>query len=349
MMEEAERRGDAASAASIRKNIESKRKDGIGSILNYIDKSLLPNCNQALLRADLVARIAPARAMLGETTAQPLQAEGMPDLRVTGVSSTFVPFEADEKGYCTGPFIDLTFNVTNLGGDFPRPVDLQTNRSLVHDAVEKMVYFTVVASFDFGSGGKGGEVIAVDRNKLGGTVLRSGAAVAVPLHLRVRDNQMAARVSTYVEGGAFLKVSNDQQKGPVYETDVDIPIWDAYAVSHEAFSSTDEAGKLTLATRATITNLGKSPTPGPVSGSFFIRYGEEGPLAGSWSGKTDGPVAGGASAQILKRQPASAPLKSEFIVQSSIGAYCPNGEPGDLSDGNRENNARVLLQGAGAQ
>jgi hypothetical protein len=240
---QAQAQGDTASIERSQKSIESYRTNGIGLALKYIDEELLVNCDRGQLRSDLLSRIEPARILLNES--EPVVAvEAMPELRITGISSNFIPIETDANGSCSGPYIDLNFTVVNSGGDFPRQSDLKTNRERVQDAPDKMRYFNIIADLDFGAAGKGGQhVIAADRSQLGGDVLKRGGALNLPYHLRVQDNQVRVTITAKIEGAVFLKVANDSYQSSVYETAIDIPIWDISPFSNATVIGETEKGQ----------------------------------------------------------------------------------------------------------
>jgi hypothetical protein len=275
-------------------------------------------------------------------------AQGLPDLKVTSVSGTFVAYEAGPEGSaaaCIGPFMDFTVVVTNLGSDFPAPADLKVNRSRMIDEPEAtMLYFNLHADMDFGAGpGSGGQhVIAIDKSKVPGGILKSGASLEVPLHLRIFDNQTSVRIDSWVIGGFMLKVANGKSRSESYNSGaIEIPIWDLYTVSSATLQGTTEKGENTIDTKTTIINRGKSPTPGPVVGSLAVEYEDKAPTV-PFNIKSPGPLGAGESTEIYVRTPAKGLLHKPFKVYSSLQAHCPNGEYGDLADGNRADNSRRL-------
>jgi hypothetical protein len=280
-----------------------------------------------------------------------LLAQQLPDLTVTSTTAKFVPYELQQNGLssCIGPFMDLTFVVTNRGADFPHPSDLQVNRSRMVDEPEAtMLYFNLYADMDFGAGpGSGGQhVIAVDKSKVTGGVLKSGAALEVPFRLQIRENQTSLRVSAKLIGGFMLKLANGKPQSEPYDSGaLEIPVWDIYAQSHTAVAGTMDDAKVTNAvlTKADITNRGKSETPGPVRGNFVIRFSDGTPSI-VWSGETKGPIAPGGTESIVQKTPVDKPLKPGYVIESGIQVRCPNGAYGILADGNVQDNTRTLSE-----
>ena len=128
-----------------------------------------------------------------------------------------------------------------------------------------------------------------------------------------------------------------------YQTEVEVPIWDIYTESHQALVAKDEDGKSYLGAIATVTNKGTSPTPGPVQGSFVIYDAETGRYLTGWNNKTDSAVSG--STQIFSKTPYDGKLPPKIKVSSSIILLCPQGETGNLADGDTTNNVRDLYVG----
>lgn len=119
------------------------------------------------------------------------------------------------------------------------------------------------------------------------------------------------------------------------------PSWDIYTESHTTLGSTDpDNKKYYIGTKATVTNKGKTPTPGPIEGSFMINEIDPHRRISSWSGKTSGSVSG--NTDIYEKTLSDKTLPNDIIVVSSIIPLCPNGKPGGLSDGNTKNNIREL-------
>ncbi len=153
-------------------------------------------------------------------------------------------------------------------------------------------------------------------------------------------NQTKAHAKGYLTAAAFLKTGSGNI---AYETDIEIPIWDIYTESHMAVGKKDEDdGKYYILTKATVTNKGKSPTPGPIQGSFIINDAETGRYITGWSGQTNGPVSGGTD--IYAKTPSSLKLPPKITVNSSIIPLCPDGKAGGLGDGDAKNNVRELKQ-----
>src|SRR5262245_40647847 len=100
-----------------------------------------------------------SRAAFVAPTERASAADEGPNLKLTSVSSSFIPYETDAQGACSGPFIDFKFVITNFGSDFPRPSDLQANRNrMIGEPEATMLYFNIYADMDFGAGpGSGGQ------------------------------------------------------------------------------------------------------------------------------------------------------------------------------------------------
>ena len=93
--------------------------------------------------------------------------------------------------------------------------------------------------------------------------------------------------------------------------------------------------------KAAIVNLGKSPFPGQIEGSFNVRPSLDRPDILVASGRS---LEG--SSDILAGNEIRQLIKGKTFVKSSIFLICPDGSYGSLADGNIENNTRVL-QGNG--
>jgi hypothetical protein len=267
--------------------------------------------------------------------------EAMPDVRVTHIKSEFIPYETDEKGSCSGPYLNLVFTVSNRGADFPRKADLDYALSRMIPPHDKLNFLTVVASMDFGNKEISQKLLSVDRTKFPGDKLGGGSSIQVPLKLKIENNQTQLHISAKVEGGSFLKTGNGQAK---YGSDIAIPIWDIYTESNATAASTGDGGRPAITTRTKITNKGKTRTPGAVEGYFTIRYSEDGPSKASWDGKTDAAIGPGAVGEILSKKSVPEKIEGKFLVESTLILLCPDGNPGTLSDGNFENNKRTLHQ-----
>lgn len=339
LLDAAQRKGDAAGAAHFETVLESKRVDGIQSMLKRIDTVEYVYCDKSLFDPALIARVDAARpyAEAGETVVAAV--EEPVDLVVAGVTSTFVPYEMIETGGCRGPFIDLAITITNRGGTFPRPVDLEKREREYPGS--NMSYLTVNLEFDWNNGVVGGQQgITVDKTMLSGGTLPKGAAITLPLRVPVGNNQTAVTVKPMIMAGSFLQISGDnrlQTERVPYS--FDIPIWDAYTQSVGVASGPERDNKniITAALVATIVNLGNSPFPGEISGSFSVRQPRDGPRVVTASGKSlngTGFIAAGGEVR--------ARIKGDIFVESSIVLLCPDGSSGSLADGNIENNNRVL-------
>src|SRR3989344_1116774 len=131
IMETDARSGNTANAETNKKNAESW-KESTRILLKMDDEEIIPDCGREVFRPELLEKVEAARRFLGGDAPQAVKEEGMPDVRVTSIASTFIPYETDEKGMCSGPYLDLVFTVTNYGADFPRPVDVQTYEERAH-------------------------------------------------------------------------------------------------------------------------------------------------------------------------------------------------------------------------
>jgi hypothetical protein len=266
-------------------------------------------------------------------------ADGMPDLRVTAVQSTFVPSVADPNGGCTGPYLDLQFTIANLGADYPRPADLQLTLDRVQDPPETLRMLTLV--YDLQQDGKsfGEYLVEVHRTSLATSFLPSGSTLDVHDRYRVPDDQRAIGVSAKVAGSYFMKTGND---GIAYETSLAIPIWDVSTVSASTIGGTGADGRPNVTTLLTVTNTGGSATPGPLAADVTVQYTEGGSGVATWHGLTSGPIAPGTTAQIIGQQVLDRALAPGFMVGSDLELLCPDGSPGGLSDGHRADNNRIL-------
>lgn len=337
ILESAERKGDAKAAAEVRRFIEDG-KGNIRLLLKYYDNEFARDCGKQALDTALVARVEAARQFLASGSATTATVEGMPNLQVTGIQSAFVPYENDEKGKCSGPYLNMEFTVTNRGGDFPRPIDLQTATERLQGLSDTTLYFNIETDLDFGNGEKRHHQISAERGKFGGGVLKSGASMKIPLKLRVENNQTQARARARISETHFLKTGSDEG---VYESNIDIPIWDISAESHATVDGIEEKKGYYFGGRVVISNKGRTPTPGPVEGNFSIKYPEV--RVATWKGRTEGSVGGSALINSTKEF-IREKLKESFLVDSSIILLCPDGSYGELSDGDVKNNIRELQQ-----
>jgi hypothetical protein len=214
-----------------------------------------------------------------------------------------------------------------------------------------MLYITIYANVtEAGPGTDGQYVVPVDRSKVSGGVLKSGGSIEQTLRVRVLDNQTSLRVSSWVIGGFLLKVAKGQSRSEAYDSGaLEIPIWDIYTEANMAVASTIEDETATgkkpkdaVLTKTDITNRGKTETPGPIRGSFEIRYNDGVTPRVSWSGTTQHAIPPAGGEAIVAKTPVDSKLKPDYAVTTSITLLCPNGEESDLSDGNRMNNMRTL-------
>lgn len=337
IMETDTRSGNTANAETNKKNAESW-KESTRILLKIDDEEIIPDCGREVFRPELLEKVEAARRFLGGDAPQAVQEEGMPDVRVTDIQSTFIPYETDEKGMCSGPYLDLVFTVTNQGADFPRPVDLQTYVERAQRPAEQLQFMTVIGELDFGGEMKKRldfEIMGKEGS------LKSGGSLKVSEKVRAENNQTHARIKGSLEGTSFLKTGS--AASPPYETEMDIPIWDIYTESHSAIDGIDEdTKKYYIGTMAVVSNKGPTPTPGPIEASFTINEIDPHRRISSWSGKTSGSVSG--NAEMYAKTDSDKKLPTDHTTYSSINLLCPNGKVGNLSDGNTKNNIRELQQ-----
>ncbi len=335
-MEKDIRTGNTARAEINKKNMQS-RKDAAKTLLHFIDTNIAKFCRLDALRPDLQESLSEARAFANDTeSAASASPEGMPALRVSSIKSTFVPYQMDQFGRCEGPILDLVITVTNNGGDFPRPVDLETYTERAQRQAAELDYFTMRGQIDFGGDMKK-NIEATIKGDAG--TLKAGASLDIPIKVKVEYNQTHAKVTGNVSMHAFL----EHTPGTEYQTEIDIPVWDIYTVSHQAVGSKDQDdGRYYIITKGTVTNLGKSPTPGPVEASFIVQDADTGRHIIGWTGKTSGPVSG--NVDIYEKTLSNLELPKKIKVQSTVIPLCPDGTAGNLADGDAKNNARELRQ-----
>ena len=96
LLDAAQRKGDAAAAAHLEVVIESKRVDGIISMLKRIDTVEYVYCDKSLYDPALIARVDAVRPFAEAGEAVVAGVEEPVDLLVAGVTSTFVPYETIE-------------------------------------------------------------------------------------------------------------------------------------------------------------------------------------------------------------------------------------------------------------
>ena len=343
-LDEAQRKGETENAAIFQRNLESKRVDGIQSLLRRIDTVEYIYCDKSKIDPSLIARVDAVRPFAEAGEPAVAEVEEPVDLQVASVTSTFVPYEMIEGGGCRGPFIDLAITITNRGGTFPRAVDLEKRLREYPMAAETMPYFTVNLEFDWNNGVVGGQqTITVDKSMLSGT-LPKGASITLPLRVPVGNNQTAVTVKPMIQAGSFLQISADnklQTKRVPFS--FDIPIWDIYTQSVGVTFGIDRDDKriVNATVAAEIVNRGRSPIPGWVGGSFTVRQPANGPRVAAISGLTYRPIPDGG--HVLGTTTVGRLIKGKVFVDSSIALLCPDGTGGTLSDGNIENNTRVLV------
>lgn len=343
LLDEAQRKGDAAAAAQLQRVIESNRFAGIQSKLRRLDEIDFIYCDESLIDPSLIARADATRPWAEETQTGVPEVEEAVDLQITDVSSTFVPYEMLDTGGCRGPFIDLAVTISNRGGTFPRPVDLQKRSREYADAAATMLYFAVNLEFDWSNGVTGGQqAIIVDKSMLGGGELPKGSSITLPLRMPVGNNQTAVTVKPKILAGPFLQISGDNRETERVPFIFDIPIWDAYTQSVIIVSgpSLEDKKVITGGIKATIVNLGQSPFPGGIEGNFGVRQ-QDGTRLMTLSGKS---LEG--TTDIYAGTELPAPIKGKTLVDSSLVLLCPDGSYGSLSDGNIENNTRTLQGGS---
>jgi hypothetical protein len=166
-----------------------------------------------------------------------------------------------------------------------------------------------------------------------------GAAITLPLRVPVGNNQTAVTVKPMIAAGSFLQISGDKLQTDRVPFSFDIPIWDAYIYSIGVVSTLDLEDKRILkgVLKATVQNLGQTPFPGEVEGHFAVRQPADGPRILIASGKSMN-----RNMQILAGSEIRAPIKGKTFVESGLTLLCPDGSYGSLSDGNVENNTRML-------
>ena len=337
-MENAQRTGNAAAYETQKKALESLKKEGVGGNLRYIDEQVLKYCDRSALRPDLLSRVDPYRSLVNGSE-ETFEAEGMPDIRVTGIEHEFIPMELNDNGECSGPYVKLTFIVTNLGSDYPRPVDLQTYIERAQQPAEKLSFFTMYGELNFGAENlRHGIEMTIGTHS--GAMLKSGASIKIPAKIRLQHDEVIAHAMGWLYTNQLLKTQNSGMK---YETDIELPMWDIYTESHKVLKAKDAEGKVYVGAAGTVTNKGQSPTPGPIFASFILRNAENGQQIDSWSGVTPGPVSGSTTIyQKLTMDPKKLPPK--ITVDSVVTLQCPKGKSGYLVDGNAKNNTRTLEQ-----
>ena len=337
IMETDARSGNTANAETNKKNAESW-KESTRILLKIDDEEIIPDCGREVFRPELLEKVEAARRFLGGDAPQAVKEEGMPDVRVTSIASTFIPYETDERGECSGPYLDLVFTVTNYGADFPRPVDVQTYEERAQRPSNELEFLMVTGELDFGGEMKKRLDFEIKGDK--GRIL-SGGTLQIPAKVKVEHNQTHVRIKGSLMGYAFVKTGTEGK--PPYEMEVDIPIWDIYAESHSAIDGIDpDTKQYYISGKAVVSNKGKTPTPGPIEGSFMINEIDPHRRISSWRGQTSGPVSG--NAEIYARTDSDLKLPTDFTVSSSIIVMCPNGKVGNLSDGDTTNNIRDLQQ-----
>jgi len=339
-IKESERKGDTVSAEANRKSLESY-KASIGGNIKYIEDQLIKNCDNSKFRPELLEQLKDVKKYMNEKEEDVAETEGMPDLRISNITSTFVPYRMDAFNRCEGPFLDLVFTVTNNGADFPRPVDIEYFSERAQRPADELQFFTMVSELDFGKDMR--KQFNLEITGASGGYIKSGASFNIPATLKIDYNQTHAKATAHVTGAAFLKFGS----GATYQTEIDVPLWDIHTESHMVVQSKDEDGKPTLIAKATVSNKGPTATPGPIEGSFILKDAVTGRFITSWSGKTEGPVSG--TADMYFKESYTGQKLEKVIVQSSIIPLCPDGTVGNLADGDTKNNIRDLKESGASQ
>ena len=333
----AERTGNAENVKAYQKNV-GEWKSNLETMLGFIDRDMIPEC-EGKFSPELLVKAEEVRAFVkGGTGTEAQKEEGMPDLRVTKIESAFIPYDIDESGNCYGPYLDLTYTVSNQGGDFPRPVDLEEYAKRAQQSPENLEFFNVYGELDFGNDSRTSANFEVKGGNDG--MIKKGGALKLKKRVRMEHNQTHANAWGYVQSSALLKNGGNSVR---YETEINVPMWDVYAESHEVIDGIDpDTKQYYISTRGTVSNKGTTPTPGPIRGNFAIYDASTRQRIMSWSGETKGPVAG--SEQILARTYSTVKVPAKVFVQSTVTPVCPDGKPGSIADGNTTNNLRELNQ-----
>lgn len=344
---EAERKGETERVANFQTILESKRVDGIQSLLKRIDEVEYVYCDKSLFDPSLIARVDAARPW-ADSAEPTLEAEVAPALEIVAITSTFVPFETFEGGSCEGPYLDFVVTIQNRGGAFPRQVDLDVRKERWPTVADTWPYLTLILELKYNNGETGQEQATIMADATGGLpsgAIPSGGAISIPVRVRILDNRTSVLVTGRFEG-TFLAVNGDDMKGPVFTaTDTAIPIWDLYTDHTETVAGIDVFNRtlkgpdpLSATVKATIINRG-GPTPGYVQGNFTVRHTLDGPSLATVSGRS---LAPGGNGLLPAGKTIPAVFEKPIIVESHIFALCPDGTPGRLADGNVEDNTRVL-------
>jgi len=142
-------------------------------------------------------------------------------------------------------------------------------------------------------------------------------------------------------GHAFFETSKQGREFTFKDT-FEIPIWDIYTVSSRTLRGTDEHGSPTAEIGVDITNLGKTPTPGPVAAQFSVHNDKDASALAIWQAETFGPVSD-QTTLLGEEKIIDEILADDIIVKTSLHLRCPDGKPGDLHDGDTSNNRRDLV------
>jgi hypothetical protein len=124
LLDEAQRKGETELVANLETVLESKRVDGIQSVLKRIDTVEYVYCDKTLFDPALIARVDAVRPW-AEGTETAAAVEEAPKIVVSGISTAFVPYAMLDGGGCKGPFLDLGVTIVNRGGVYPRAVDVE--------------------------------------------------------------------------------------------------------------------------------------------------------------------------------------------------------------------------------
>ena len=336
---EAERKGDGAAATNFRTILQSKRVDGIQGMLKRVDTVEYVYCDKSLFDPELIARVDAARPYAEETAVPVAATEEVPKIALTGIGSTFVPYEMLEGGGCKGPFLDLTINIANLGGSYPRKVDVDRRlREYPNENIFGKPLLSVTLLIDWGyGGGYGQEVIPLAWDAFENGAFASGAAKTLPYRLFIPNDKTSVKLGGWVTGASFFVVDGESYQSATYETEASFSMWDIYTESVGVVSlpSRDNKNVIEAAIMATIVNRGNQDLPGPVAGNFTVKQNNT--WIGTFSGKSLA-----ASQPILAGTTVRAMIKGKTFVDSGIQLLCPDGSAGTLSDGNSANNVRTL-------
>lgn len=369
-LEDLERRGGYEKAANqLRIDIGNLKQGRLAGNLHYIDEEVFMRCDKSKLDPALLERVEKAREFINSEEAS-FTAEDVPDLRVTNVTSEFVPYiEYPENGSCAGPFMDLKFTVTNFGADFPRAVDWENYTNLyekgqVSPAPEQVSYISISSDLDFTSSGRHEtEGTTITRDEFNDGIFNSGESYTYETRVPVYDNETSLTVTARASSAHGLLTASTQGIDIPFEETFEIPIWDIYPSAALTLRNTDADGAQTVQTSLYMGNNGKTGTPGPIYGNFTVHNSEDESAILGWSGDTGQNIpesisgipitqdaetgeahsTGKPSFAILgEKKTPRVSLEKDLIVKASVLLLCPSGKTGDLHDGDSSNNTRTL-------